>query len=368
MGVKFLDLSAQYESIKEDIDGSIADVIRDTAFVSGKYAAAFEADFAKYQQAEHCIGCGNGTDAIEIALEALALPPGSEVIVPANSFIASSEAVTRSGHRVVFCDCDPADYTISVESARTKITPKTKAIMAVHLYGQPCDMDGLQKLAKEHNLKIIEDCAQAHGAQYRGRRIGAIGDVGTFSFYPGKNLGAFGDAGAVVTNDAALAKQVRMIANHGRVAKYDHEFEGRNSRLDGMQGAVLSAKLKHLDTWIERRRQIAKIYGSQLAGIGDIVLPQAQNSRTHVYHLFVIRTAQREALQDFLKKRGIETGIHYPISLPKLKAYAYCGQADEPLLANKYDSEVLSLPIGDQMTTDEAGVVSDACRAFFAGA
>ncbi len=365
MAVKFLDLGSQYASIRAEIDAAIADVVRDSAFISGPYTTRFEKAFGAYHQAPYCVACANGTDAIEIALEALSLPLGSEVIVPANTFIASSEAVTRSGHRVVFCDCDSDDYTISPESVRTKITPKTKAIMAVHLYGQPCNMDALLEIATEFGLMIVEDCAQAHGADYKGRRVGAIGDIGTFSFYPGKNLGAYGDAGALVTANEDLAKRVRMIANHGRIAKYDHAFEGRNSRMDGIQGAILSVKLAHLDTWLDRRAAVAQHYRDGLKGVGDLVLPASRNWGRHVYHLYVVRTRRRDALQSFLKDKGIETGIHYPVALPKLAAYAYCDQQHEDMFANRADCELLSLPIGDHMDINDAGEVVAACRAFF---
>ena len=366
MTVKFLDLLGQYQTIKPEIDEAIAQVIGKTAFISGEFAARFEAAFAEYQKAAHCIGCANGTDALEIALEALNLPNGAEVIVPANSFIATSEAVTRSGYRVVFCDCDPEDYTIDLGSARSKLTSRTKAMIVVHLYGQPCDMDAVMEFADANGLKVIEDCAQAHGADVRGRRVGTIGHVGTFSFYPGKNLGAFGDAGAIVTADGALAKKMRMIANHGRVAKYDHEFEGRNSRLDGLQAAVLSVKLRHLDTWIDARRAVADRYHATLAGVGDLVLPRQRNWGRHVYHLFVVRTENRDGLKDHLARAGIETGIHYPIALPKLAAYAYCGQSGDEMFANRADVTLLSLPIGDHMGEQAADVVVEACRAYFA--
>lgn len=358
--IEFLDLRKQYQSIKDEVDSAISSVIQESAFIGGKYVKAFEENFAIYQQVNYCIGVANGTDAIEIALEALQLPKGSEVLVPANSFIASSEAVTRSGHRVVFCDCDPDNYTISVEDAEKRITPSTRALIAVHLYGHPCDMDSILAMAGRHNLKVIEDCAQAHGAEYKGKRVGAIGDIGTFSFYPGKNLGAYGDAGAIVTNDEFLAKKCRMIANHGRVAKYDHEFEGRNSRLDGIQAAILDVKLRHLEEWTMRRREVAKYYLQQLKGITGLVLPQEVDWARHVWHLFVIRTTKRNALQQFLNENGIQTGVHYPIALPKLKAYYYLGQEKEPMFSNRTDVELLSLPLSAEITVQELDYVCEA--------
>ena len=347
--VKFLDLKSQYDSIKSEIDEAIKNVISETAFIGGKYVAKFEQEFAQYQEAKFCVGVGNGTDALEIAIESLNLPKGSEIIVPANSFIASSEAVTRTGHKVVFCDCDENNYTISVSSIKSKLTENTKAIMAVHLYGHPCDMDEIMTIAKEHNLKGIEDCAQSHGAEYKGKRVGAIGDAGTFSFYPGKNLGAYGDGGAIVTNSEELAKKSKMIANHGRIEKYNHEFEGRNSRLDGLQAAILSVKLKHLDKWTDARIQIADYYLENLKDVDGIVLPKKEDWAKQVYHLFVVRTEKRDELQQYLKDNGIQSGIHYPISLPKLKAYDYTGQSSEDFFANKSDTQLLSLPIGEHL-------------------
>ena len=366
MTVKFLDLNAQYQAIRAEIDSAIAAVIADCAFIGGKYATIFETEFAAYQGAGFCVGVGNGTDALEIALESLGLPPGSEVIVPANSFIATSEAVTRAGHRVVFCDCNSDDYTLSVTDAERRITPSTKAVIPVHLYGRPCNMDAVMAFAAQYDLRVIEDCAQAHGAEYGGRRVGTFGDAGTFSFYPGKNLGAYGDAGAIVTNNEFLAVRCRMIANHGRIGKYDHEFEGRNSRLDGIQAAILSVKLRHLDGWLARRIAIAAKYRNGLAGCPGITLPAGEpDGMRHVYHLFVIRTTQRDQLQVFLREQGIETGIHYPIALPKLPAYAWSGPAAESLFANRCDCELLSLPMGEHLSdADVQQVVTAICRFF----
>lgn len=362
--VKFLDLKSQYDSIKDEIDEAIKNVISQTAFIGGKYVEQFEQEFATYQQAQHCIGVANGTDALEIVIEALDLPKGSEIIVPANSFIASSESVTRSGHKVVFCDCDESNYTISIPSLKSKITPNTKAIIAVHLYGHPCDMDEIMALAKEHNLKVIEDCAQSHGAEYKGKRVGAIGDAGTFSFYPGKNLGAYGDGGAIVTSSDELAKKCKMIANHGRIEKYNHEFEGRNSRLDGLQAAILSVKLKHLDKWTEARIHIADYYLENLKDVDGIVLPKREDWAKQVYHLFVVRTETRDKLQQYLKDNDIQSGIHYPISLPKLKAYDYTGQSNEDFFANKSDIQLLSLPIGEHLKQEELEEVVKVLKGF----
>jgi dTDP-4-amino-4,6-dideoxygalactose transaminase len=360
--IKFIDLHKQYLSIKNEIDNAIAAVICQSAFIGGKYVRQFEENFAAYQQVKYCVGVGNGTDALEISIEALDLPKGSEIIVPANSFIASAEAVTRTGHKIIFCDVNADDYTININDVKNRITQNTSAIMAVHLYGHPCDMDPLLELASLNNLKIIEDCAQAHGAEYKGKRVGAIGNIGCFSFYPGKNLGAYGDGGAVVTNDEALERQCRMIANHGRVAKYDHEFAGRNSRLDGLQAAILDVKLNYLDQWTSHRIMIADEYLKQLKNISEIILPVKQEWAKHVYHLFVIRHSQREMLQKKLKQSGIQTGVHYPIALPKLPAFKYLGQAEENGFSWYSDHELLSLPIDGSFDSQDIRRIYDKIR------
>lgn len=352
--------------IKEEIDDSIQGVIDKTAFIGGDEIKKLEDSFGSFQNAKHCIGVANGTDALEIAIEALDLPKGSEIIVPANSFISSTEAVTRLGHNVVFCDCNRNNYTIDIDNLKKVITSNTKAIIAVHLYGHPCDMDNILEIANEHGLKVIEDCAQAHAAEYRGKRIGALGDIGTFSFYPGKNLGAYGDAGAITTNNKELAVRCKMIANHGRIEKYNHLFEGRNSRLDNIQAAVLNVKLKYLEDWTRQRIKIADFYLEQLKDCKDIVLPKREKWARQVYHLFVIRLENRDELAKFLKEKDIDTGIHYPIALPKLPAYAYLKKAKEPFFANQSDAKLLSLPIGEHLTTDDISGVVDAIKQFYA--
>jgi dTDP-4-amino-4,6-dideoxygalactose transaminase len=363
--IKFLDLAHQYQTMKAQIDEAVLSTISQAAFVGGERVQTFEKSFAAFQNAKHCIGVGNGTDALEIALESFDLPQGSEVIVPANSFIASSEAVTRSGLKVVFCDNDPSNYTISIESLKSKITENTSAIIAVHLYGHPCDMDAIMALAEEHNLKVLEDCAQAHGAEFKGKRIGAIGHAGTFSFYPGKNLGAYGDGGAILTNCEKIAEKARMIANHGRKAKYDHTFEGRNSRLDALQAAVLNVKLEHLESWTERRIEIADKYLSELSDIEGVILPTRESWARQVYHLFVVRIEKRDELKSFLSERGIQSGIHYPIALPKLAAYEYLGVDTSDFNACKQDTTLLSLPIGEHLSDSDVEQVISAVKSYF---
>jgi dTDP-4-amino-4,6-dideoxygalactose transaminase len=360
--IRFLDLRKQYESIKADIDAAIAQTLESCNFIGGPAVLKFEKEFAAFQHASHCIGVGNGTDAIEIALAALELAPDAEVLVPANSFIASSEAVRTAGLKVVFCAVNRATGLIDLADARAKITPITKVILPVHLYGQSCDMDAILTLAQEFGLQVVEDCAQAHGAEWRGRRVGTFGICGTFSFYPGKNLGAYGDGGAVVTNDDALAHRIRMIANHGRTEKYNHEFEGRNSRLDALQAAILSAKLKYLESWTNRRIEIAEVYRRELSGIADLTLPITNVGSRHVFHLFVVSTSQRNGLQHHLRQAGIETGIHYPIALTRLNAYQSANQATA---SDDLNEQILSLPIGEHLVGEELNRIINTVRDFF---
>jgi dTDP-4-amino-4,6-dideoxygalactose transaminase len=364
MSIPLVDLKSQYASIKAEIDTVVTEVLSKAAFIGGAYLKEFETAFARYCNAKHCVGVGNGTDALFIALKAQGIGPGDEVITVANSFIATSEAITSTGARVVFADIDPATYTIDPEDIEKKITSRTKAIIPVHLYGQPADMDAILALAKTHNLKVIEDAAQAHGAVYKGRTIGTIGECGCFSFYPGKNLGAYGDAGGIVTNDDQLALRIRMFANHGRVDKYDHELEGINSRLDALQAAILSIKLRHLSSWTERRRENARLFNQGLAGSG-LITPVEAPGRTSVYHLYVVRVpdGRRAKLQDYLKAKGVSTGIHYPIALPNLKAYASLGhtEADFPQ-ATKASKEILSLPMYAELGVEQVAFICEAVR------
>jgi dTDP-4-amino-4,6-dideoxygalactose transaminase len=363
--IKFLDLYKQYLSIKQQIDKSIEKVINSSSFMGGEELKRFEQAFARFQRVKHCIGVGNGTDALEIAIEALGIDKNSEIIVPANSFIASSEAVTRAGCKVVFCDCHKENYTISIESIKKKLTKKTKAIMAVHLYGHPCDMDELNKLASENNLFLIEDCAQAHGAEYKAQPVGGLGDIGAFSFYPGKNLGAYGDGGAVVVNDDSIAEKCRMLANHGSKEKYKHEFEGRNSRLDNVQAAILNVKLEYLEIWNTTRIKLADYYIENIKNIPEIILPKREVWAKQVYHLFVIRTDERDELKEYLTINGIQTGIHYPIPLPKLKAYEYLKQADENMFANTIGDKLLSLPMGEHLEIKDIDYIISTIRKYF---
>lgn len=356
MKVQFVDLKRQYDYIQAEIDRAISNVIQESAYIGGKYLKSFEQNFARYVGVNNCKGVGNGTDALFVALKALGISEGDEVITVANSFIATSEPITMTGAKVVFVDCDEVTYNIDVQRIEEVITDKTRAIIPVHLYGQPADMDNILEIAKKHNLYVIEDAAQAHGAEYKNRRIGSIGDCACFSFFPGKNLGAYGDAGAIVTDHDELARKISMFPNHGRIEKYNHEFEGINSRLDGLQASILDTKLKHIEKWTERRRTIAKKYDEELRDL--VVTPAVRPDVRHVYHLYVIRMKNRDEARKILSEKGISTGIHYPIPLPFLKAYSYLGHkpADFPVASSLKD-EILSLPIHGDMPDEEVEYV-----------
>jgi len=351
--IPLVDLKIQYQTIKTKIDMAIANVIEDSAFIGGKYVQAFEEAFKSYVGVSYCIGCANGTDALEISLKALGIGSGDEVIVPAHTWISTAESVTTIGAKPIFVDTISNLYTINVNHIEAKITPKTRAIIPVHLYGLPADIDVIMEIAKKHNLKVIEDCAQAHGSKYKGQNVGTFGDAATFSFFPGKNLGAYGDAGAIVTNNEDIATLARMIANHGRLDKYDHYLEGRNSRLDGLQAAILSVKLPYLNTWTELRRQHAEIY-NQYLGSSSLVIPKEPEYAYHVYHLYVIQTENRTEVQQRLKLSNILTGIHYPIALPMLKAYQYIGASDVDFPISISNShKILSLPMYPELTKEQ---------------
>ena len=351
--IPLVNLKKQYESIKLEIDNSIKDVLANTSFIGGGTVTEFETNFKKYIEVNHCISCANGTDSIEILLTALDISKGDEVIVPAISWISTSEAVSSVGAEPVFVDIDPDYYTIDLTKIEDKITKNTKAIIPVHLYGQPVDMIKLMAIAKEHNLKVIEDCAQAHGAEFNSKKIGSFGDCASFSFYPGKNLGAYGDAGAMLTNDGKIAEKARMIANHGQKEKHNHIIEGRNSRMDGIHAAVLNVKLHYLNNWTNRRIEIAKIYNSLLSK-SSISCPKKIKNGKHVYHLYVIRSSQRDKLKKELAEKGISTAIHYPTALPFLKCYKHLKyKKDDFPIANLYTEQILSLPMYPELNHQE---------------
>lgn len=359
MIVPFVDLKDQYRTLKAEIDQAILRVIEETSFISGSYAARFEAEFAAYLDVANCVSCANGTDALEIALQAMGVRPGDEVIVPANTWISTAEAVTNIGGVPVFADIDERTYTLVPDEIARRRTAKTTAVIPVHLYGLPADMDRIITEARRFGLLVLEDCAQAHGAEYRGRRVGGFGDAATFSFYPSKNLGAFGDAGAIVTGRADIAERARLIANHGQSGKNVHAIEGRNSRLDGIQAAVLSAKLPHLDEWTGMRRRNASVYARRLEASG-IPLPFEPDGSKHVFHLFVVRVENRDAVGTLLADAGVQTGIHYPKALPFVDAYSRFGARPEDYpVAHRQMGELLSLPMFPELSEEMIGFVCD---------
>lgn len=365
MQVPFVDLRAQYLAHKEEFDQALSSVIARTAFVGGEFVEHFEKSYARAYGVEHCISCGNGTDAIYIALRMLGIGPGDEVITTASSWISTSETISQVGAKPVFVDVDDY-YLLDPQKVESALTSRTKAIIPVHLYGQAADMTAIGALAQRHGLKVIEDCAQAHFAEWRGRRVGTFGDAATFSFYPGKNLGAWGDGGAIITRDDELASRCRMFSNHGALVKHEHEMEGINSRLDGLQAALLSAKLPHLRTWTSARQRIAAEYNSRLQGVGDLHLPRIRDEASHVFHLYVIRTSHRDSLREYLTERGVHTGIHYPKALPLLKAYEYLrhSAADYPMAARN-QGQILSLPMFPELGLDAIEYTVGCIREFF---
>jgi len=350
MEVKLVDLGKQYQSIKQEIDDAIQHCLNNSTFIGGEAVKSFEAQFANYVGVDHCVGVANGTDAIEIALQALGIGKGDEVIVPAHSWISTAEAVSFVGAAPVFVDTIPGVYTIDPSAIAAKISSNTKCIIPVHLYGHPAQMDDIMSVAKKNNLKVIEDCAQAHGAQFNGQNVGSFGELATFSFYPGKNLGAYGDAGCIVTDTEELATKCRMFANHGQLKKNHHEMEGRNSRLDTLQASILSVKLKYLPDWTNSRTQHAANYREKIDH-RTILTPTVQRDCKHVYHLFVIQTNEREALMTELKANGIQCAIHYPSMLPFLKPY---GDSTNTFpVSAAYQNTILSLPMFPELTEAE---------------
>ncbi len=368
MNVPFVDLKAQYQTIKPEIDAAIQDVIDRTAFIRGRTVEAFEEAYARAYGVRHCVSCANGTDAIYIALKALGIGPGDEVVTVANSWISTSETITQAGARPVFVDVDPY-FHIDPDRIEEKISPRTRALLPVHLYGQPAAIDRIMEIAARRGLPVVEDCAQSHFATFDGRRTGTFGVIGTFSFYPGKNLGAYGDAGALVTNDDALARAARMFANHGSLRKHQHEIEGINSRLDGIQAAILAVKLKYVEDWNRARLRNALRYNELLASTPEVAAPKIRDKAVPIFHLYVVRVPRREALADFLGSRGVETGIHYPTALPFLPAYAYLGHKPQDFPeAWRGQGEILSLPMYPELREEQIRHVASSIEEFFAEA
>lgn len=355
MMIPLVDLKVQYNSIKPEIDNAIQRVLDSTSFIMGEELESFEEEFALFCNTKYAIGVANGSDALILALIACGINKEDEVITVPNTFIATTEAITHIGGKIVFIDINPKTYTIDVSKIEEKISNKTKAIIPVHLYGQTADMYPIIELAQKYNLKIIEDAAQAHGAEYKGEKVGSIGDVACFSFYPGKNLGAYGDAGMITTNSEEIAQKVKLLRNHGRITKkYEHEIEGYSSRLDNLQAAILRVKLKYLNKWNGTRRKNARKYNELLNNIGGIITPYEADYAKHVYHLYVIRTEDRDRLREELKSNGVTTGIHYPIPLHLQPAYNYLGykEGDFPI-TEECSQKILSLPMYAELSEDQ---------------
>ncbi len=373
--IPFLDLKAQFKDAYNEIDDEITNVISNTSFVLGKSVANFEKDFASAHNVKNCVGVSSGTDGNHIVLWALGVGPGDEVIIPANTFIATAWGATLCGAKPVFVDCEPDSYNIDPKKLEAVITSKTKAIVAVHLYGQSADIDPLKEIAGKHKVHLVEDAAQAHLAEYKGKRIGGLSDAASFSFYPGKNLGAYGEGGAVTTNNDEIANQAKMIRDHGALQKYEHQAFGHNYRMEGIQGAVLDVKLKYLDKWTEGRRRAAAKYRDLLGDLDEIILPKEMPYAKHVYHLFVIqvksqkskvKSQKRDGLQKYLNEKGIATGLHYPIPLHLQKCFDYLGykKGDFPVTEGLAENG-LSLPMFPELSDEQIEYIAENIKRYF---
>jgi dTDP-4-amino-4,6-dideoxygalactose transaminase len=366
MQVPFIDFKKLHEPIKKETSEAIQTVIDNNAFILGKAVSDFENDFAKAHDVKHCVGVSSGTDANHLVLWALGIKEGDEVIIPANTFIATAWGATLCGAIPVFVDCEADSYNLDPKKIEEKITPKTKAIVAVHLYGQPADMDELRMIADKHDLILVEDAAQSHIADYKGKKIGGLSVAASFSFYPGKNLGAFGEGGAITTNDDDVAARVKMLRDHGSRKKYYHETYGHNYRMEGIQGAVLGVKLKYLKDWTEKRRHAAKLYCELLKDVKEIKLPEELSYANHVYHLFVIQTPERDELQKFLNDNGVSTGLHYPVPLHLQECFKHLGynKGDFPE-TEKLAEECLTLPMFPDLSDEQVKYVCDKVKEYF---
>ena len=366
MKIPFVDLRAQYLSIKPGIDNAIANVLNETAFIGGKHVKEFETKFAELYGVKHVISCANGTDSLYIIMKMLGIGDGDEVITVSNSWISSSETIGQTNAIPIFVDIDKDYYSMDEELFQNAITPKTKAVILVHLQGQACNLDAVEQICNDHNIVMIEDCAQSHFTEYNGRRAGTVGVAGSFSFYPGKNLGAYGDAGCIITNDDNLAEKCRMFANHGALKKHQHQMEGINSRLDSLQAAILNTKLPYITDWTEKRINNAILYNEYLSGIEQVICPKVRPNSKHTYHLFVIRAHKRDELAGYLKEQGIETAIHYPTPLPLLEAYSNRGfhAGDFPVSA-QYQHEILSLPMYPELTKEQIQYIAKSIKRFY---
>jgi len=366
MKVPFLDLKKNYSSIRSEIQTAVSEVLESTGYVLGPKVSDFESRFAQAHAFKHCIGVSSGTDANHLALWVLGIGPGDEVILPANTFIATAWGATLCGATPVFVDCEKESYNIAPEKISAAITKRTKAVVGVHLYGQPCDVDSIKQICQDRNIAFVEDAAQAHNSEYKGKKIGGLGITSSFSFYPGKNLGAYGEGGAVGTNDDLLARKVKMFRDHGSEKKYYHEYYGHNYRMEAIQGAILGVKLSHLNDWTAKRRAAAAAYWDRLSGIGDLILPKEMPYATHVYHLYVIQTSRRDALKDHLTSLEIGVGLHYPVPLHLQQCFSSLGYSKGDMPNTELLAEQgLSLPMFPELTIEQIEYVCDSIKGFF---
>jgi dTDP-4-amino-4,6-dideoxygalactose transaminase len=367
MKVPLVDLKAQYQQVGREILQELEKVCENTSFVLGPFVKSFEENFANLVGSKYAIGLNSGTAADQMAIQAF-IQPGDEVITPPNTFIATTEAITAAGGKVVFGDIEEDSYNLDAEKLESAITDKTRVIMPIHLYGQPADMDPINEIAKRHNLYVVEDAAQAHAAEYKGRKAGNLADAAAFSFYPGKNLGAYGEAGAITTNSEEISEFIRKYRDHGSSEKYIHEFEGHNMRMEGFQGAVLNIKLKYLQQWTEARRKNAQLYNKLLWNLKGVIIPTEMPYARHVYHLYVIRTANREKLHQYLAEKGIASGFHYKYPLHLQKAYQYMGHRDGDFpVTEKVMREIISLPMYPELSAEQIEYVADTVKTFVRG-
>jgi dTDP-4-amino-4,6-dideoxygalactose transaminase len=363
MRIPFLDLRAQHLPLREEIEAAIREVIDSGAFAGGPFVAKFEKDFATFCQTQFAVGVGSGTEALWLSLLAYGIGPGDEVITVPSSFMATAEAISVCGAKPVFVDIDGQSYTLDPDLLERAVTPRTKAVIPVHLFGQMADMDPILEIARRHGLRVIEDACQAHGAEYKGRKAGSMGDAGCFSFYPGKNLGAFGEAGAVVTNDATLTEKIQMLRDHGQETKYHHSYVGWNARMDGIQGAVLRVKLRVLDRGNAARRTHARLYDKQLGDRDDMITPKEAEYAKHVYHVYAVRVKGRDQLLRGLADRGISCGIHYPIPIHLQQAYRSLGlERGSFPVAEQCAEEFLSLPMFPELTSEQIETVTQGIK------
>jgi len=364
--IPFVDLKTQYKSIQGEIKEEIAKVLEQTNFILGEPVAKFESQFAEFCDSKYCIGVASGTDALHLALLTLNIGKDDEIITAANTFVATVLSISYVGAKPVLVDIDPKTYNIDLNKIEEKVTPNTKAIIPVHLYGRPVDMEKLITIADKYNLKIIEDACQAHGAVFNGKKVGTFGIMGCFSFYPGKNLGAYGDGGAIVTSDKDLYEKLKMMRNYGSPKKYHHDFIGYNSRLDTIQAVILNIKLKYLNNWNHKRLVNAEVYNKKLKGIGDLVLPYIDKTGLHVFHLYVVRTKKRDELLKYLNDNGVQASIHYPIPIYSLDAYSHLGlKKDGFPVAEQFSKEILSLPMFPELTENQISRIADLMKKFY---